>query len=57
MKIGYTLHMPFWERVKLLFGWGLRVEADTSPDGAYISVFVEGAEEHLKPIITYNEHD
>lgn len=28
MDVGYTLYMPLLSRVKLLLGWGLRVEVE-----------------------------
>jgi hypothetical protein len=27
-KFGFTLHVPFWDRIKMLFGWGMRIEVE-----------------------------
>lgn len=51
MRIGYTLHMPFWSRVKVLLGFGVRIEVDAETIHD-ITVFVPGEERSLKTILS-----
>lgn len=53
MQVGYTLHMPLWARIKLLFGYGLRVEY-TTEGSLNLAIFTEGDRHKLAPILTLN---
>ena len=50
MTLAYTLHMPFWSRVKLLFGFGLRVEVE-SDRIVSVKTYVEGERNDLRPLM------
>ncbi len=38
----FTLHMTFWQRVKLLLGFGLRVEVVNEGEGSNMTISVAG---------------
>jgi hypothetical protein len=54
MKVSYILHLPLWSRIKLLFGLGLRVEAEALHNNELnINTCVEGEENKLTTIYQF----
>jgi hypothetical protein len=56
MNVSYILHMPLWSRLKLLLGWGLRVQVEGDRIGN-VTTYVVGEEQTLRTLLSVKVND